>query len=77
MVTGHSCCAWSQVDDYELILKTVKDSYEGKQLPPIFACGHSLGGLTVAHAAARNAKNYAGLMLHSAAIDVEWNLALR
>lgn len=44
---------------------------------PAFIGGQSLGGLISANVALRNQSVWSGLVLCSAAIDVEWNLMLR
>ncbi len=48
----------------------------GKQLPA-FVLGHSMGGLVAALTALRRQEQLAGVMLHSPALDVEWNPVLR
>ncbi|GAX72846.1 hypothetical protein CEUSTIGMA_g301.t1 [Chlamydomonas eustigma] len=46
---------------------------------PVFLGGHSMGGLVAAHAALSPPPHFqwAGLLLHSPALDVEWNAMLR
>ena len=44
---------------------------------PAFIGGQSLGGLISASVALRNQSVWSGLVLCSAAIDIEWTLALR
>ncbi|KAL3161797.1 hypothetical protein ABBQ38_008889 [Trebouxia sp. C0009 RCD-2024] len=44
---------------------------------PAFIGGQSLGGLISSHVALRNQSIWSGLVLCSAAVDVEWNLTLR
>ena len=44
---------------------------------PAFIGGQSLGGLISASVALRNQSVWSGMVLCSAAIDVEWNLTLR
>ena len=44
---------------------------------PIIAAGHSLGGLIAVHLLVRRQKDFAGLVLQSAAIDVEWTPILK
>uniref|UniRef100_A0A7S0WRQ0 Serine aminopeptidase S33 domain-containing protein n=1 Tax=Chlamydomonas leiostraca TaxID=1034604 RepID=A0A7S0WRQ0_9CHLO len=44
---------------------------------PTFIGGHSMGGLVAAHAVLRQPGQWAGLVLHSAALDVEWTPVLR
>jgi alpha-beta hydrolase superfamily lysophospholipase len=36
-----------------------------------------MGGLLAAHAVLRQQDQWAGLILHSAAVDVEWSLVLK
>jgi alpha-beta hydrolase superfamily lysophospholipase len=45
--------------------------------PPLFAYGHSLGGLVAALTCARDQRAWAGLIMTGPAVDVEWNLVLR
>ncbi|KAG2444677.1 hypothetical protein HXX76_001421 [Chlamydomonas incerta] len=44
---------------------------------PVFVLGHSMGGLVAALMALRRQEQLAGVMLHSPALDVEWNPMLR
>lgn len=44
---------------------------------PCIAAGQSMGGLIATHLVLRDQSAWAGLILCSAAIDVEWNLVLR
>ena len=44
---------------------------------PTFIGGHSMGGLVACLVALRAQDMWAGLLLHSAAIDVEWTPILR
>lgn len=44
---------------------------------PVFIGGQSLGGLISASVVLRNQSVWTGMVLCSAAIDVEWNLTLR
>lgn len=44
---------------------------------PVFVLGHSMGGLVAALTALRRQERLAGVMLHSPALDVEWNPVLR
>ncbi|KDD73582.1 hypothetical protein H632_c2036p0 [Helicosporidium sp. ATCC 50920] len=72
------------VDDYlarlqqtkELIVSRVS-SGAWSSPPPLFACGHSLGGLTAATAAVQDASGLAGLLVLSPAMDVPWTPSLR
>jgi acylglycerol lipase len=68
-----------QVADFEARVAAARTAHAAasKPSPPMFVAGHSLGGLVAAHTAAKNPSQFAGLILHSAAIDVEWNWVLR
>ena len=50
---------------------------KGQPPLPAFIGGQSLGGLISASVALRNQSVWTGMVLCSAAIDVEWNLTLR
>ena len=66
-----------QVDDEYLLLASVQPLLDPLKPPPIFMCGHSLGGLIACHTVLRSPATWAGLILLSAAIDVEWTWAMR
>lgn len=65
-------------DVYEFI-----DSLTGRNTPaefsrlPLFMVGHSVGGLTTALTVLKRQEMWSGMVLHSAAINVEWTPALR
>lgn len=44
---------------------------------PLYMGGQSMGGLVAALSVLRDQARWAGLILHSAAVDVEWTLALK
>ena len=66
-----------QVDDYAEYAADVRARFEDPAGPPAFAGGQSLGGLLATHLVLRDQAQWAGLILCSAAIDLEWNLVTR
>lgn len=62
------------VYDVEKFVRVVKGKQPNK---PTYLGGHSLGGLISTKAVLRNQKQYAGLVLSSAALDVKRNFALK
>jgi alpha-beta hydrolase superfamily lysophospholipase len=64
-----------QVDDFEQVVENAASSRQ-KELP-MFLGGHSMGGLVAAHVALDSRRRWSGLILHSPALDVEWNTMLR
>ena len=59
-------------------LEKFVDVVKGKQPnTATYLAGHSLGGLISTKAVLRNQKQYAGLVLSSAALDVKRNLMLK
>jgi acylglycerol lipase len=56
----------------------LKQRYPGAALAvPAFIAGHSLGGLMAALACQRDQGRWAGLLLCSPSLDVEWNPVLK
>lgn len=64
-----------QVDDSEDFAKLIRQRYSPDTC--CIAAGQSMGGLIATHLVLRDQSAWAGLILCSAAIDVEWNLVLR
>lgn len=64
-----------QVDDSEAYARSTRARYDPGL--PCFSAGQSMGGLIAAHLVLRDQAAWAGLILCSAAIDVEWNLTMR
>ena len=62
------------VDDASQFTDLVMAKHPGV---PIIVAGHSLGGLVAVLLLARRQKDFAGLVLQSAAIDVEWTPLLK
>lgn len=64
-----------KVDDSEAFAKSVRQ----RQPPgiPCISAGQSMGGLIATHLVLRDQSAWAGLILCSAAIDVEWTFILR
>ena len=50
---------------------------QGQPSVPAFIGGQSLGGLISAHVALRNQSSWSGMVLCSAAMNIEWTLSLR
>jgi len=66
------------VDDYAEFAGDVRAKFAGGPgAPPAFAAGQSMGGLLATHLVLRDQAAWAGLILCSAAIDLEWNLVTR
>ena len=64
------------LDDFELLVGSTPNAGG----IPTFIGGHSMGGLVAAHAALSppaKGGQWAGLLLHSPALDVEWTATLR
>lgn len=74
-VAEGACMHTLQVDDAQSIAEGVRARYEAGT--PCIAAGQSMGGLIATHLVLRDQAAWAGLILCSAAIDVEWNLVLR
>mmetsp|Transcript_22991 Transcript_22991/g.50466 ORF Transcript_22991/g.50466 Transcript_22991/m.50466 type:complete len:315 (-) Transcript_22991:187-1131(-) len=70
------CAAYEHfIDDAQQFLEeVVKPKHPGL---PIIAAGHSLGGLNTVNLVLRKQDAFAGMILQSAAIDVEWTPLLR
>ncbi len=66
----------AQVDDVFKFLSVI-ESRAGGKLPTLFIGGQSLGALVATHAVMRQQGRWAGLILHSAALDVVWTPVLR
>jgi alpha-beta hydrolase superfamily lysophospholipase len=65
-----------QTEDFLLYVDTVVPTLPSP-CPPLFLLGHSMGGLVVALACAQRPRMWAGMMMHSPAVDVEWTPVLR
>ncbi len=65
------------MDDYADYAGDVRARYAGATSPPAFAAGQSMGGLLATHLVLRDQAAWDGLILCSAAIDLEWNLVTR
>ncbi len=63
------------MDDSQSFAREIRQRYE--PTTPCIAAGQSMGGLIATHLVLRDQSAWAGLILCSAAIDVEWNLVLR
>ena len=69
-----------QVLDFEAYANYARDDFAQRcqhAPPPMFIGGHSLGGLIAALTCLRDQQRWAGLLVLSAALDVEWTLSLR
>jgi len=69
-----------QVLDFEAYANYARDDLAQRcqhAPPPMFIGGHSLGGLIAALTCLRDQQRWAGLLVLSAALDVEWTLSLR
>lgn len=70
-----------QVDEFLALCRHAQQDvaarYPGAAAPPAFIAGHSLGGLIAGLACLRDQSPWAGLMLCSAALDVEMGLVLK
>ncbi|KAG1664544.1 hypothetical protein FOA52_013011 [Chlamydomonas sp. UWO 241] len=68
------------VDDYALLIDSVRTEIEGTDATrlPSFVGGHSTGGLISAWLVLRPGQQarWAGLLLHSPVLDVQWNVSL-
>eukprot|EP00877_Chromochloris_zofingiensis_P002614 jgi/Chrzof1/12353/Cz06g31170.t1 len=74
------CLIWKfqqLVDDLLLFAKVVHDRGGDNEAVPRFLGGQSMGALVAAHAAIQKPGHWVGLILHSAAIDVNWTPVLR
>ncbi|KAK9826121.1 hypothetical protein WJX81_005243 [Elliptochloris bilobata] len=65
------------VEDYAEYAGEVRARFGGAAGPPAFAAGQSMGGLLATHLVLRDQTAWAGLILCSAAIDIEWSLVTR
>ncbi len=65
------------MDDLYDYVAVVDKEFPDTAALPTFLGGVSLGGLAAAHAVLRNPAAWAGLVLQSPALDVQWNLALK
>jgi len=66
------------VDDLYGVLNSWKTTAPPAQTAaPMFIGGQSMGGLVAATAVLRSQEIWAGMILHSAALDVEWTMILR
>jgi len=75
---AHAARPPAQVDDYAEFAGDVRAKFaSGAGAPPAFAAGQSMGGLLATHLVLRDQAAWAGLILCSAAIDLEWNLVTR
>jgi len=63
------------IDDASQCLDIIKQSQPTGV--PLLIGGQSLGGLVALHLLLKRQKDFAGLILHSAALDVEWTPVLR
>ncbi len=66
-----------QIDDLYAYVDVVEKAHPELSGLPFFLGGGSLGGLIAAHAALRSQAKWAGLVLQSPALDVEWTLVLK
>ena len=55
----------------------MENAIASRQNLPMFLGGHSMGGLVAAHLALKSKQQWNGLILHSPALDIEWNSMLR
>eukprot|EP00955_Chlamydomonas_euryale_P078407 363141-Chlamydomonas_euryale.AAC.7 len=62
------------IDDTLARIDSVRPQHPGL---PLFMAGTSMGGLCATHVVLRKQADFAGLILCSAAIDVEWTPVLR
>jgi alpha-beta hydrolase superfamily lysophospholipase len=73
----------TQVDEFEALCKHAAADVRSRfpaaaaSPPPMFIAGHSLGGLIAALTCLRDQSAWAGLLVCSPALDVEWSLVLR
>ena len=65
------------MDDYAEYAREVRERFGGATGTPAFAAGQSMGGLLATHLVLRDQAAWAGLILCSAAIDIEWSLVTR
>lgn len=65
------------VNDLYFVWDWAKKQTPANAALPTFIGGQSMGGLVAAHTALRSQGSWAGCLLHSAAIDVEWTPVLR
>ena len=76
---SHHRCFFGRFEDltddlWQFVAEVVQPGSNGL---PIFCGGHSLGGLVATHLVATHQSEFAGLVLNSACIDVEWTPLLR
>lgn len=64
-----------QLDDFYHHRNEVAKTYD--PLPPCFSMGQSMGGLVAAQAVLKQQELWAGLILHSALVDIEWTPVLK
>lgn len=71
------CCL--QVADFTSFCDHAREDVKSRlgTLPPMFVGGHSLGGLISCLTCLKDQSRWAGLLILSPAIDVEWTLSLR
>lgn len=67
-------CAVLQVDDADKVLDVLKEQVPGV---PVFLAGNSLGSLVAMNVALRHKAAFAGLVMQSALVDVEWTTVLK
>lgn len=67
------------IADFESLSITAVDDLQERYgtVPPMFVCGHSMGGLVAPFVCLRDQSRWTGLMLCSPALDVEWTPVLR
>ena len=71
------------VDDFESLAEYAQQDLQRRAAggaaapPPLFIGGHSLGGLVAPLTCLRGQSRWAGLLLCSPALDVEWTPVLR
>jgi len=63
------------MDDFQGVIDSAMD--KGELPVPCFIGGQSMGGLVATHLSLRAQDRWAGLLLHSPALDVEWTPILR
>ena len=67
----------ARVDDYLLFMSEAAKRNPKIASLPQFLFGHSNGGLVAAHTAVREPQRFAGLIVHSGAMDIPWTPVLK